>query len=79
MHCNRRNWSSGIVYKSKINKKPNNKKMKKVFLTLALVALVAVSCNKVTPLPSLTTVDSTAVQVDSVQIDSASVDTTTVK
>ena len=42
--------------------------MKKVFLTLALVALVAVSCNKVTPSSKLTTVDSTAVQVDSVSI-----------
>jgi hypothetical protein len=53
--------------------------MKKVFLTLALVALVAVSCNKVTPSAKLTTVDSTAVQVDSVSIDSTSIDTTTVK
>ena len=53
--------------------------MKKVFLTLALVALVAVSCNKVTPSSKLTTVDSTAVQVDSVNIDSTTTGTTTVK
>jgi hypothetical protein len=66
-----------FVYLSiEINK---NKKMKKVFLTLALVALVAVSCNKVTPSSKLTTVDSTKVQVDSVSIDSTSIDTTAVK
>lgn len=53
--------------------------MKKVFLTLALVALVAVSCNKMTPSLKLTTVDSTAVQVDSVDVDSTSLDTTAVK
>ena len=53
--------------------------MKKVFLVLAVMALVAVSCNKVTPSAKLTTVDSTAVQVDSVSIDSTTVDTTTVK
>ncbi len=53
--------------------------MKKVFLALALMALVAVSCNKVTPSAKLTTVDSTAVQVDSVSIDSTTVDTTAVK
>ena len=53
--------------------------MKKVFLTLTLVALVTVSCNKVTPSSKLTTVDSTEVQVDSVNVDSASIDTTTVK
>jgi len=53
--------------------------MKKVFLTLALVALVAVSCNKVTPPAKLTTVDSTTVAVDSVQVDSTTVDTTAVK
>ena len=53
--------------------------MKKVFLTLALVALVAVSCNKVTPSSKLTTVDSTTVQVDSISIDSTSIDTTAVK
>ena len=53
--------------------------MKKLVLTLALVALVAVSCNKVTPSSKLTTVDSTAVQVDSVSIDSTTVDTTATK
>ena len=53
--------------------------MKKVFLTLALVALVAVSCNKVTPSAKLTTVDSTAVATDSVLVDSTTVDTTSVE
>jgi hypothetical protein len=53
--------------------------MKKVFLALAIMALVAVSCNKVTPPAKLTTVDSTAVQVDSVSVDSTAVDTTKVK
>jgi hypothetical protein len=48
--------------------------MKKVFLALALVALVVVSCKKVEAPASFTAVDSTSVQVDSV-----SVDTTTVK
>ena len=43
--------------------------MKKVFLTLALVAAVLVSCKKVEAPARLTTVDSTAVQVDSVQGD----------
>jgi len=50
--------------------------MKKVFLTLALVALVVVSCKKVEAPASLTTVDSTSVQVDSVQVDTTAVDTT---
>ena len=53
--------------------------MKKVFLALALTAVVMVSCNKVTPSSKLTTVDSTEVQVDSVKVDSTSIDTTTVK
>ena len=53
--------------------------MKKVFLVLAVVALVAVSCKKVEAPARLTTVDSTTVQVDSVSIDSASIDTTAVK
>jgi len=53
--------------------------MKKVFLALAIMALVAVSCNQVTPPAKLTTVDSTTVQVDSMSIDSTTVDTTTVK
>jgi hypothetical protein len=53
--------------------------MKKLVLTLAVMALVAVSCNKVTPPAKLTTVDSTAVQVDSVDVDSTSLDTTAVK
>lgn len=50
--------------------------MKKVFLTLALVATVLVSCKHVDAPAKLTTVDSTAVQVDSVQVDSTVVDTT---
>jgi hypothetical protein len=53
--------------------------MKKVFLVLAIMALVVVSCNKVTPPAKLTTVDSTAVKVDSVQVDTTAVDTTEVK
>ena len=53
--------------------------MKKVFLTLALVALVVASCNKVQEPARVTTVDSTAIQVDSVSVDSASIDTTTAK
>ena len=53
--------------------------MKKVFLALALMALVAVSCKKVEIPARLTTVDSTSVQVDSVSIDSTTVDTVTVK
>ncbi len=43
--------------------------MKKVFLTLALVATVLVSCNKVNTAET-STVDSTAVVVDTVQVDS---------
>jgi hypothetical protein len=53
--------------------------MKKVFLTLALMALVVASCNKVQEPARLTEVDSTATQVDSVVIDSASIDTAVVK
>jgi hypothetical protein len=53
--------------------------MKKIFLILAVVALVAVSCNKVTPSSKLTIVDSTEVQVDSVNVDSTSINTTAVK
>ena len=53
--------------------------MKKLVLTLALVALVAVGCNKVTPSAKLTTVDSTTVQVDSAQVDTTTVDTTATK
>jgi hypothetical protein len=53
--------------------------MKKVFLAIALVALVAVSCKKVEAPARLTTVDSTKVQVDSVSVDSTTVDTTAVK
>jgi len=53
--------------------------MKKVFLVLALVSVVLVSCKKVEAPASLTTVDSTAVAVDSVQVDSTTVDTTAVK
>ena len=53
--------------------------MKKLVLVLAVMALVAVSCNKVTPSAKLTTVDSTAVATDSVQVDSTTVDTTATK
>ena len=53
--------------------------MKKVFIALAIMALVAVGCNKVTPPAKLTTVDSTAVQTDSVSVDTTKVDTTAVK
>ena len=53
--------------------------MKKVFLALALVALVVVGCKKVEAPASVTTVDSTSVQVDSVSVDTTAVDTTTVK
>jgi hypothetical protein len=55
----------------------NNKtkmKMKKVFLALALTALVVASCNKVQPPASISGKDSTAVQVDSVSVDSASLE-----
>jgi hypothetical protein len=44
--------------------------MKKVFLVLALVATVLVSCKNVDAPAALTKVDSTAVVVDSVQVDS---------
>ncbi len=43
--------------------------MKKVFLVLALVATVLVSCNQVNTAET-STVDSTAVVVDTVQVDS---------
>ena len=43
--------------------------MKKVFLVLALVATVLVSCNKVNTAET-STVDSTAVVVNTVQVDS---------
>ena len=52
--------------------------MKKVFLALALMAVVA-SCKDVTPPTRLTTTDSTSVQVDSVQVDTTAVDTTAKK
>jgi hypothetical protein len=42
--------------------------MKKMFLTLALVATVLVSCNKIQSTQE-TTVDSTAVAVDSTSVD----------
>jgi hypothetical protein len=42
--------------------------MKKVFLALALVAVVLVSCKQVNT-EETSTVDSTAVVVDSVQVD----------
>ncbi len=47
--------------------------MKKVILALALVALV-VSCRKVETPASVSTADSTAVQVDSFSVDSASLE-----
>ncbi len=50
--------------------------MKKVFLALAIMALVTVSCKKVEAPARLTTVDSAAVKVDSVKVDSTAVDTT---
>lgn len=51
--------------------------MKKVFLTLALVATVLVSCKKVET-EDTCCADSTAVAVDSVCCDSESIDTTAV-
>ena len=48
--------------------------MKKVFLALALMALVTVGCKKVEMPTRLTTVDSTTVQVDSFSVDSASLE-----
>lgn len=53
--------------------------MKKVFLVLALISVVLVSCKKVEAPASLTTVDSTAVQVDSVSVDTTAIDTTAVR
>jgi hypothetical protein len=53
--------------------------MKKVFLALAVVATVLVSCKKVEAPARLTTADSTAVQVDSVKVDTTAVDTVKVK
>lgn len=53
--------------------------MKKVFLTLAVMALVVVSCKKVEIPARLTTVDSTSIQVDSVSVDTTVVDTITTK
>jgi hypothetical protein len=52
--------------------------MKKVFLVLALVATVLVSCNKVNTAETCCA-DSTAVAVDSVQVDSTVVDTISAK
>jgi len=45
--------------------------MKKVFLTLALVATVLVSCKKVETTTEDVVTDSTAVQVDSAAVDTA--------
>jgi outer membrane lipoprotein SlyB len=53
--------------------------MKKVFLALAVVAAVLVSCKKVETTSSTEVTDSTAVQVDSVQVDSVQVDSVTVE
>jgi PBP1b-binding outer membrane lipoprotein LpoB len=47
--------------------------MKKVILTVALVAAVAVSCKKVEAPTSVTTPDSTTVVVDSVSVDTTAV------
>lgn len=52
--------------------------MKKVFLVLAVVALVLVSCKKSNEVSTETPVDSTEVQVDSVSVDSTALDTTNV-
>jgi hypothetical protein len=52
--------------------------MKKVFLALALVAAVTVSCKKVEAPASVTTPDSTSVAVDSTAADTTTVDTTTI-
>jgi len=48
--------------------------MKKVFLALAVMALVAVGCKQVEAPASVSTVDSTAAQVDSISVDSASLE-----
>jgi PBP1b-binding outer membrane lipoprotein LpoB len=48
--------------------------MKKVFLALALMALVVASCKKVETPASISTTDSTTVQVDSFSVDSASLE-----
>jgi PBP1b-binding outer membrane lipoprotein LpoB len=47
--------------------------MKKVFLAVALMAVVAVSCKKVETPASVTTPDSTTVVVDSVSVDTTAV------
>jgi hypothetical protein len=52
--------------------------MKKVFLAVALVAAVAVSCKKVEAPASVTTLDSTTVVVDSVSVDTTAVDSVAV-
>ena len=52
--------------------------MKKVFLALAVVATVLVSCKKVEAASNGEVADSTTVQVDSVQVDSVQVDTVSV-
>jgi uncharacterized protein YcfL len=53
--------------------------MKKVFLTLALVALLTVSCKQTVEnqIPSTLT-DSTSVEIPDVDVDSMSLDTTSV-
>jgi hypothetical protein len=48
--------------------------MKKAILALALMALVLASCRKVETPASVSTTDSTAVQVDSISVDSASLE-----
>ena len=48
--------------------------MKKVILVLAVMALVVASCKNVETPASVSTVDSTSVQVDSISVDSASLE-----
>jgi outer membrane lipoprotein SlyB len=48
--------------------------MKKVFLALAVMALVVASCRNVETPASISTTDSTTVQVDSISVDSASLE-----
>lgn len=53
--------------------------MKKVFLVLAVMALVTVSCKKAEVAAEAPVADTAAVQVDSVAVDTAVVDTAAVK
>jgi len=59
----------------KYKKLIKEKKMKKVFLALAIMAaLTTISCKQSEP-TAATVLDSVAVQVDSVQVDTVQVDT----